>query len=51
MILCCLFYVASAVPREGKAYRTMPALACGSTLDVLRKGGWVAKDQVLNDLT
>jgi hypothetical protein len=51
MILCCLFYIASAVPRAGQAYRAMPTLVCGMCLMVLDERGRVAKGEVFNDFT
>jgi hypothetical protein len=51
MILCCLFYIASAVPRAGQAYRAMPTLVCGMRLIVLDERGRVAKSDVFDEIT
>src|SRR5437016_2240122 len=50
MMLCCLFYVASAVPRSGKAYCSMPALACGMSLIILNERGRVAKGEIFDEI-
>jgi len=39
------------VPRKGKAYRSLPALACVSTLIGLYERGRVAKDEVFDEIT
>jgi hypothetical protein len=51
MILCYPRYVASAVPREGQAYRSLLALECSRSLIVLNERGRVAKDEVFDEIT
>ena len=52
-ILCvqCTFYIAISMPREGKAYCSMPPLECGRTLIVLNERGWATKDEVFDKIT
>ena len=51
MILCCVFYIASAVPRSRTAYHSIPALEGSINLIVLSKCGRIAKGEICDEIT
>jgi hypothetical protein len=50
MILCCFFYIASAVPPSVKAYRAMPTLMCGINLIVVNERRRVVRGYAFNKI-